>query len=150
MIPIRKRFANSRGQEAAPLSKYVTRQRKALLSWLRMRPDKLFTAQEIAEALGADSVSLSAVYRNLADLEAEGQVRRSARGGERDIRYQFMAAESCQGCLHLCCTRCGRTFHMDSGGVAALTEAVAKSDNFALDCAETVLYGVCGTCRDAT
>lgn len=129
------------------MSKYVTRQRKALLSYLRMRPDELFTAREIAEAMREESISLSAVYRNLSDLEAEGQVRRSTHGGEREIRYQFMAAESCRGCLHLCCTRCGRTFHMSGEGVAALTEAVSKSDNFALDRTETVLYGLCGACR---
>ena len=130
------------------MSKYVTRQRKALLSYLRMRPDELFTAQEIAEALKAESISLSAVYRNLSDLELEGQVRRSTRGGEREIRYQFMAAESCRGCLHLCCTECGRTFHMSGNGAAALADAVSKSDHFTLDCAETVLYGQCAACRE--
>ena len=130
------------------MSKYVTRQRKALLSYLRMRPDELFTAQEIAEALKAESISLSAVYRNLSDLELEGQVRRSTRGGEREIRYQFMAAESCRGCLHLCCTECGRTFHMSGNGAAALADAVSKSDRFTLDCAETVLYGQCAACRE--
>ncbi|MBR3569475.1 MAG: transcriptional repressor [Oscillibacter sp.] len=131
------------------MSKYVTRQRKTLLAWLRARPDRLFTAQEIAEALQGESVSLSAVYRNLADLEQEGQVRRSAKGGEREIRYQFMAAESCRGCLHLCCTRCGGTFHMGEAAAAALAEAVEKSERFELDCAETVLYGLCGACRGA-
>ena len=129
------------------MSRYVTRQRKALLTWLRARPDELFTAQEIAEAMRAEAISLSAVYRNLSDLEAEGQVRRSARGGEREIRYQFMAAERCQGCLHLCCTRCGRTFHMDSAGSAALSEVVEKAEHFTLNRAETVLYGLCRACR---
>lgn len=131
------------------MSKYVTRQRKALLTWLRARPDELFTAQEIAEAMRAEAISLSAVYRNLSDLEQEGQVRRSARGGEREIRYQFMAAERCRGCLHLCCTQCGRTFHMNGAGAAALARAVEQSENFALDCSETILYGLCGTCRKA-
>ena len=129
------------------MSRYVTRQRKALLTWLRARPDELFTAQEIAEAMRAEAISLSAVYRNLSDLEAEGQVRRSARGGEREMRYQFMAAERCRGCLHLCCTQCGRTFHMNGAGAAALAQAVEQSENFALDCAETILYGLCGACR---
>ncbi|MBQ6205923.1 MAG: transcriptional repressor [Oscillospiraceae bacterium] len=131
------------------MSKYVTRQRKALLTWLRARPDELFTAQEIAEAMKGVAISLSAVYRNLSDLEQEGQVRRSARGGEREIRYQFMAAERCRGCLHLCCTQCGRTFHMKSDGAAALAETVEKTEHFALDCAETILYGLCGACRNA-
>ena len=131
------------------MSKYMTRQRRALLTWFRERPDELFTAQEIAEAMQAEAISLSAVYRNLADLELEGQVRRSSKGGEREIRYQFMAAESCKGCLHLCCTQCGRTFHMESAAADALWESVEKTEHFALDCTETVLYGLCGTCRTA-
>mgnify|MGYP002627309109 CR=1 FL=1 len=84
--------------------------------WLSLRNAQLLCIR-IAEAL-CDKISKSAVYRNLSDLEQEGQVRRSARGGEREIRYQFMAAERCRGCLHLCCTQCGRTFHMDSAGAA--------------------------------
>ena len=131
------------------MSKYVTRQRKALLAYLRMRPDELFTAQEIAEAMQEESVSLSAVYRNLSDLELEGQVRRSTKGGEREIRYQFMAAERCQGCLHLSCTKCGRTFHMGTDAARALVEAVARTEQFFVDRSETVLYGLCGACRTA-
>lgn len=132
------------------MSKYVTRQRKALLSYLGARPDQLFTAQEIAEAMRSESISLSAVYRNLADLESEGQVRRAAKGGERDIRYQFMAAAQCKNCLHLSCTKCGRTFHMSDCDAAALVEAVAKAERFLVDRSETVLYGLCVACQDAS
>lgn len=127
------------------MSRYLTRQRKLLLDHLDRHADQLLTAQEIADALGPDTISLSAVYRNLADLEAEGKVLRGVREGAAS--YRFAAAPGCQGCLHLSCKRCGRTFHMDGQGAERLLADVARSEGFAVDKAETVLYGVCGACR---
>ena len=128
------------------MAKYMTRQRKALLPYLRSHPDELLSAQEIAEALGVESVSLSAVYRNLADLEAEGKVRRHHRSGDREIMFQYLDTDTCRNCLHMSCTQCGRTFHMDDGEARQLLDAVARLDGFAIDKAETVLYGTCEEC----
>ncbi len=130
------------------MSKYVTRQRKALLAYLGEHADELLSAQEIADALSGQSISLSAVYRNLAELEAEGQVRRAGREGVRESYYQYIGAGACQGCLHLSCKKCGRTFHMDAGSAEQLLSAVAKSEGFAVDKADTVLYGVCEICQE--
>ena len=120
------------------MSKYKTRKRAALLDYLSAHPDELLSVQDIAAAL--DTVSVSAVYRNLADLEAEGRVRRDGRTGT----YRYTGG--CGDCLHLSCTRCGRTFHMDGLEAERLVEAAARIDGFAVDRAETVLYGVCGDC----
>ena len=130
-----------------PKSKYMTRQRKVLLSFLSAHPDEMLSAQEIAEALREQSVSLSAVYRNLSDLEAEGAVRRNHQGAGRELYFQYLNASACKGCLHLSCTKCGRTFHMDPGEAKRLLDTVAATDGFAIDKAETVLYGICQTCQ---
>ncbi|MBQ9345786.1 MAG: transcriptional repressor [Oscillibacter sp.] len=132
------------------MAKYMTRQRKALLPYLRAHPDELLSAQQIADALGEASLSLSAVYRNLSELEAEGKVRRSHRGSDREVFFQYMDADACRNCLHLSCKRCGRTFHMDAEEAKALVDTVAARDGFAIDKAETVLYGVCGDCREGS
>lgn len=126
----------------------MTRQRKALLDYLSGHHDELLSAQEIAAALGEDGVSLSAVYRNLGELEAEGRLRRTSRGSAREVYYQFIDADACKGSLHLQCKRCGRTFHMDSDGAEQLKSVVEKAEGFALDKGDTVLYGVCEICRD--
>ncbi|MCR5825008.1 MAG: transcriptional repressor [Oscillospiraceae bacterium] len=130
------------------MSKYVTRQRRALLDYLGTHADEALSAQEIAAALEGARVSLSAVYRNLAELEAEGLVRRTERPGTREACYCFIGAEECRGCLHLQCKRCGRTFHMDAAGAEQLKSVVEKAEGFALDKGDTVLYGVCEICRD--
>ena len=132
----------------ADVSKYMTRQRKTLLSYLSAHADELLSVQEIADALEAENVSRSAVYRNVAELEAEGKLRRDRGGDAREVCYRYIDAAPCKGSLHLSCKRCHRTFHMDSGGADALTQAVEKAEGFTVDKSDTVLYGVCAACRD--
>ncbi len=131
------------------MSKYVTRQRKVLLDCLNRHPDETFSAQEIAGMLGEESVSLSSVYRNLAELEAEGKVRRTLKGSVRESYYQFLDGARCKNRLHLTCTQCGKTAHMDAEEARELTRSVAKRDGFLLDKTETILYGVCEVCQHA-
>jgi len=130
------------------MSKYMTRQRKLLWDYLSARADEPLSAQEIADAPELAGVSLSAVYRNLAELEAEGYVRRSGKGGAREACYQFIGADKCRDSLHLQCKKCGRTFHMDAAGAERLLSVVEKAEGFELDKGDTVLYGVCEVCRD--
>ena len=59
------------------MSSYSTQQRKALLAYLSRHPDELLSARQIADALADEKISLSAVYRNLAQLEAEEKVQRT-------------------------------------------------------------------------
>ena len=69
---------------------YSTRQRKVLLSYLSQHPDELLSARQIEDALADKKISLSAVYRNLAQLETEEKVRRSSKIGTREVYYQYL------------------------------------------------------------
>ena len=139
---------NRKFREAVSLAKYMTRQRKTLLGYLSRHPDEALSAQAIAAALELAGVSLSAVYRNLAELEAEGQIRRASREGSREVYYQYTGSEACKDSLHLKCKKCGRTFHMDANGAEQLLGVVEKAEGFAVDKGDTVLYGVCELCQD--
>ena len=70
------------------MQSYSTRQRKVLLAYLSQHPDELLSARQIADALADKKISLSAVYRNLAQLETEEKMRRSTRNHYIDIAYQ--------------------------------------------------------------
>ena len=129
------------------MPKYRTKQRKLLLDFLRSHPDEALSAGRIAEAVQGEPISVSAVYRNLAELEAEGKVRRFSRAGSREMFFQYMDASSCRNCLHLSCTKCGKTFHMHALGAAQLERDVARNDEFQIDRNETVIYGLCRDCR---
>ena len=91
------------------MSGYNTKQRRALLAFLGEHPDELLTARQMADALAEKQISLSAVYRNLAQLEAEEKVRRSAKSGSHEAFYQYLDAKGCKGTLHMSCVKCGKT-----------------------------------------
>ena len=126
---------------------YSTRQRKVLLAYLSQHPDELLSARQIADALADKKSSLSAVYRNLAQLETEEKVRRSSKSGTREVYYQYLDAESCKGALHMSCIKCGKTFHMADGNAALLAKHLAQSEQFMLDTTDTILYGTCSDCK---
>ncbi len=128
------------------MPKYATRQRKLLLDYLARHHDETLTAGQIADALAADGISRSAVYRNLASLEEAGKVRRTV-GAGRESQYRYADAAECRNSLHLSCMKCGRTFHMALPDAALLETSLAENEGFAIDKASTVLYGTCGDCQ---
>ena len=125
----------------------MTKQRKALLNYLSMHADERLSAKQLEDALKSEGISISAVYRNISELEREGKVRRVNNSGSREVFYQYTDGAHCKDCLHLSCEKCGKTYHMNSAVAQTLIENLAQSDEFTIDKANTVLYGVCGDCR---
>ena len=79
------------------MAKYVTKQRRQLLDYLSRHTDEQMTARQIADALTQENISLSAVYRNLSDLEADGLLKRSVREGTRDVFFKKGAGKCFPG-----------------------------------------------------
>lgn len=129
------------------MAQYMTRQRKELLAFFERNTDERFSAHQIAEAMKEKDISLSAIYRNLAELENEGKLRKSSKPGSREVYYRFVAAKRCQNQLHLSCKQCGRTYHASGSGADALTKVLSQTEEFDLDKGETVLYGLCKQCK---
>ena len=130
------------------MAKYLTRQRKSLLAYLAEHADESISAGEATRALARGNVSASAVYRNLAQLEREGKISRSSRPGSQEAYYRYTDAEPCRGQVHLACLRCGMTRHMERADADRLAERLTETEDFALDRAGTILYGVCAECRN--
>ena len=129
------------------MAKYMTRQRRLLLSFLSEHADETLPTGRIVEALAGEEISASAIYRNLADLEREGTVRRSAKPGSQELCYRYTGAENCERHLHLSCLRCGKTVHMEETETDVLAQQLADSEGFVLNRADTVLYGICADCQ---
>lgn len=129
------------------MARYLTEQRKELISFLRSHPDRQFSAKQVAESLEESGISLSAVYRNLESLEEAGLVSCFIKEGSREVFYQYMDADACKNCIHLTCTKCGRTFHMDAAAAEQMLDAVSKADGFEVSKTRTVLYGLCKNCK---
>ncbi|MBP5312482.1 MAG: transcriptional repressor [Clostridia bacterium] len=129
------------------MSTYSTKQRKILTEYLAENPDTLLSAEDIGDALEDSGISRSAIYRNLAELEAEGKVRRSVKEGTRKVFFQYTDSDHCRGELHLSCKVCGKTIHMDHESAEALVADIAGKQHFEIDKSDTVLFGICGNCR---
>lgn len=127
---------------------YNTAQRKILTEFLKMNPDRQFSAKEIYEGISNDSISLSAVYRNIAAMESDGVVNRFSKEGSREIRYQYVNAEECKNCIHLTCVKCGTTFHMNSEETEKIIRSLKETDGFEINKSKTVLYGSCKECAE--
>ncbi len=145
--PVYTDLQMNRKLEMCPMAKYLTRQRKQLLNYLSAHTDEQMTARQIADALEADQVSVSAVYRNLSALEEEGLLKRSVRDGTRDLFFQYIAAEPCKNSLHLSCRVCGKSIHLGARETRQLLSSTLESTGFQIDKSETILYGVCAECR---
>lgn len=130
------------------MAKYKTEQRKKLLNLFLNNPHESFSAKDIYNALKEEKISISAVYRNLSELESDGFVKRCVRNGSREAFYQYTGTEECKEHIHLTCKKCGKTVHMASDDTDELVKNASKYKNFAVDRATTVLFGICGACRN--
>lgn len=126
---------------------YLTQQRKQLLAFFKSNPHRQFTAKEIYDAIPYGAVSLSAVYRNLAALENDGIINKSAKDGSRQLVYQYTDNEDCKKSIHLICTKCSRAFHLDGAVTDELSRVLGSEMGFCLDKRKSVIYGICAQCQ---
>ena len=129
------------------MAKYLTQQRRRLLTYLSEHTDEQMTARQIADALAADNISISAIYRNLSALEEEGILKRNIRENTREVCYQYIAAKECKDCLHLSCRICGKSIHLDETDTTQLIQNALRNTGFQIEKSRTILYGICGDCR---
>lgn len=127
--------------------KYQTKQRKLIMDYFQSNTDIDISAKDIEVALKNQSISISAIYRNLSALESDGKIMRVTKHGSNEQYYRFTDCDECRTKLHLSCTKCGKTFHMDAKSADNLISSVAESDGFSVDKTETVLFGVCRRCK---
>lgn len=128
------------------MAKYVTKQRKILQDYFSQRIDQELSAKQVAEELSSQGISLSAVYRNLADMEKEKIVVQTRKEGSREFFFRYIDAESCQECFHLSCRSCGKIMHLPLEDSMKISEAFSTNYSFSLDFPTTVFYGTCGSC----
>ncbi len=134
---------------------YRTKQRTAVLSWLRRHPHAHVTATELCEALTAEGVTISrtTVYRTLDLLCEDGSVRRFTLSQDDSTCYQYAGEgdiiETCHAHFHLKCTVCGSLYHTECDQLDVLTAHLAEKHGFTVDYARTVILGICAPCKRA-
>ncbi|MFI3243623.1 MAG: transcriptional repressor [Akkermansia sp.] len=127
--------------------KYQTKQRKSILDLFELSGHRALSAQDVAASLGDDSISISSIYRNLAEMEKTGLLCRVSEKNRGAALYQYVNPQSCSGIIHLKCQDCQETYHLDccvSDMVFAMAE---KNFHFQVNHSTPFLLGLCERCR---
>lgn len=123
-----------------------TAQREAILGALADAEGPL-TAQEVHDRAGGRlaSLGLATVYRNLAQLEASGDVV-TVHLPQDAARYELAGRGHHH---HFRCVRCGSVFELDAGCPVAMLEGVTLPGGLRVLGHELVLFGLCAHCAHA-
>lgn len=129
---------------------YHTAQRELLLDFLDAHYDRSFSAGEIQtelEKTGECTISLSAIYRNLAKLEQEGRIQKFAGRRVRESRYRCVGHKRCGDSIHMVCLACGKSRHLEEGVAEFLCGETLRDSGFEVARKRTFIYGLCEECR---
>lgn len=130
---------------------YTTKQSTEILDCLKKNRDKHMTAEEVYDYLRArgGSVGKTTVYRHLEKLYLNGEVRKFLGGENQSACFQLSdGGENCRSHYHLKCTQCGRLFHTECDFLNELSKHILNEHGFTVDGEKTVLYGICGECKE--
>lgn len=124
---------------------YQTEQRKLMQNLFAEHPHEMFSAKDIQGML--TNVSVSAIYRNLSELEEKGLIMRCSKSGSSKSFYTYTKSDGCREYIHLKCKQCGKTAHMPIDDTEILMRNALEHKKFKVDKTETILYGICESCQ---
>lgn len=132
-----------------PPKKYQTGQRKRMLALFEASAHRCLSAQDVAEALKEENISMSAIYRNLSEMEKAGLISKVVDNKRQAAHYQYLNPENCCGLIHLKCQTCDETYHLDKC-VSDMLIAMAESHfHFKLNHSTPFIFGQCEQCAQA-
>ncbi|MGN1164155.1 MAG: Fur family transcriptional regulator [Candidatus Ornithospirochaeta sp.] len=123
--------------------KYSTHPKNQVLSFLSENSTLSYSIEDIILAL--PSIGKSSIYRIVGGLEKEGRVRRTGNAGRKAL-YQISDRECCPRHMHIKCSMCGRTEHLDENTTGKVEKMVYALVGYTV-LPSTVLEGICGECR---
>ncbi len=128
------------------VNKYNTEQRKLLLELFQDSEHQTFSAQDIQILLKDKEVSMSSIYRNLAEMEREGLVCKVNEKNRPGALYQYVDPHHCAGVIHFKCQSCEATYHLDKN-ISQMIMGIAKDmHGFMVNESGAFLYGECDKC----
>lgn len=128
---------------------YATVGRAKLLAFFRENPDRQFTTEELCLAVNGSEAGKSTVYRHLTELCGDSVVRKFRSPERLCSVYQYVGSGcDCDLHFHAKCVRCGRIEHLDCNDSAEFVLHLKDEHGFAVNCGQSVLYGLCSACRE--
>ncbi|MBO5789419.1 MAG: transcriptional repressor [Clostridia bacterium] len=128
-------------------NKYKTEQREKLITFLKAHANEQLSMRDILDAMTAQGVGESTVYRLIKELVESGEVRRFVVEHNRRFYYQAVRDISCGHHVHLKCVGCGKLIHLSGFVSDFIHKQIEATHHFALDEQLTMFYGKCATCQ---
>lgn len=136
-------------------SKYATRQRAAVLSYMQNKGESYSSASEIRKGLAeaGENMGLTTIYRHLKNLEDEGLVVSnklegvswtSYRASNREDKGEFSDEDKVGTSFYLQCEDCGKVVNFQCHEIGHLYKHLEKDHQFSVNPDKTIFYGHCG------
>ncbi len=122
---------------------YSTEARRRILSLFGENAESSFSTADILTAL--PDIPKSSVYRVVDSLEEDGRIMRVGVSRRRAAFYQLSDSAVCARHMHLRCSLCGRTVHMDETTTRAIENIIEEKYGYG-DCVQSVMMGKCPSC----
>lgn len=129
---------------------YRTKSKGYIMEFFQSHMEQIVSAADIHGYLeeNGKQVNLATVYRNLDKMTEEGVLLKYKTAKDEHAVYQYTGGrDTCHEHLHLQCARCGKVIHLECGFMKDITEHLLEHHGFALECSNSVLYGLCRECR---
>ncbi len=121
---------------------YSTGQKERILAFFSEHKEKVYSSEDVIE-LVPDTVQ-STVYRILPRLAEEGMLVKVP--SERGFLYRYSDPHNCPKHMHIACTCCGRTFHLDEKLSDEIRAEIEEATGFSV-LSSTLFRGICPECR---
>lgn len=131
-------------------SGYATANRKRIMEYLKQNGNRTVTVADISFFLkeNGSEVNVTTIYRFLDKLVKEGSVLKYVAEKGSQTVYQYVEqGHKCEEHLHLKCTECGCIIHLECAFMDEIAEHIQRDHGFALQCKNSILYGICENCR---
>lgn len=125
---------------------YKTKQRDAVRTYFETHPAQYITARELIGATNS-TMGEATVYRALAYFVKEGVIHKIVQQDSGGVYYQYNPQEN-KSCFRLECTQCGRLLRLDCGFAQNMEQHIRAEHSFSVNCADTVIYGICESCGE--
>ncbi len=129
------------------MSKYETEQRNMLLELFKNSDHQSLSANDILKHFTDEKISISAIYRNLKQMEHDGLICKVNTKGRSEALYHYVNPHSCVGIIHLICQNCENTYHVNRHVSAMIFNMASDEFNFSITSTGTFLYGLCNRCQ---
>ena len=131
-----------------PALKYRGQTYMGVGKWEEARRD-IDRALELAPEDEDAQTSRATIYRQLEQLVHDGQMRKYMIDSGSAACFEYIgAAHGHARFIHCKCEKCGKILHIDRSEIEEMTRALEASSGFRMDNVQTVLYGICGDCRE--